>query len=463
MPASTQHQEYTKHFPRWELADDCAEGSAAVKSKKTKYLPKPNPDDTSAENSSRYDDYIARANFVGFTSSTLDGMLGMVFRQSMEAELHQAIAYLEENANGGGLTLEQMAKGMTAELLKAGRYGLLVDYPQAPEGLTAADVSALNLRANILPYPAKAVINWKTRVVGAVKQLSMVVLQEEHEEMIDAFESDIKTYHRVLMINDEGIYIQRLYDDAENQVGEDVYPKKSDGSYWTEIPFIFAGAQNNDECVDKAPLYDIAEINISHYRNSADFEESSFMVGQPTPVIAGLKQQWVDEVMKGGVTLGSRRAILLPEGGSANLLQANPNQLPDHGMEIKEQQMIKVGARIIQDASGNETAEAAKIRFGGQNSKLGTIVGNIEDALLQCFEWAMQFMNGQGDNSLTINRDFYDKSVDPQLVIAKIQLLDRGVIAMKDMRDDLRSYNIIKSERTDEEIESEAETGIMGF
>ena len=54
-----------------------------------------------------------------------------------------------------------------------------------------------------------------------------------------------------------------------------------------------------------------------------------------------------------------------------------------------------------------------------------------------------------------INDDFYDKSIDAQMLMAKIQLLDRGVIAKTDLRASLRKAGEV--ERTDEEIEAEAE------
>lgn len=460
MPANQTHPDYDTYLPRWQTVRDCVDGSASVKSKKTKYLPKPNPDDTSGENSARYDAYVERANFVGFTSSTLDGMLGMVFRKPMELELQQSIEYLRDNANGGGLTLDQLTRSLIGNELQTGRYGLLVDYPQAEPGLSKAQTSSL--RANILPYRAENITNWATNVINSVTMLTMVTLQEKTKVYAsDGFAFEEKDYHRVLTL-EEGIYIQRLYDENNNQVGDDIIPRDSTGKTWKEVPFVFVGSQNNDSFIDKAPLYDIAEINIAHYRNSADFEESSFIVGQPTPVIAGLSQAWVDNVMKGVVMLGSRSAILLPDGGSATLLQADSNQMPEKGMEIKEKQMIKIGARIIQDSSGVETAEAAKIRFGGQNSKLGTIVGNVESALIQCFNWVMMFMGGSGENEIKINRDFYDKSVDPQLLIARIQLLDRGVISKEVIQDKLRQEGEIAADVTNEEINASSED-ITGF
>lgn len=456
MPASDAHPEYTNNLPQWETVRDCVSGAAEIKRKRTKYLPKPNATDNSTENNSRYDQYLNRANFVSFTGATLEGLLGMIFRESPEAQLEPQLEYLEGNATGSGISLEQMVKSVTSQVIQTGRYGVMVDYPRAPEGLTAAEVSAMNLRANITTYKAENIINWQTTVVGGSTVLSLVALTEYvNEYSDDGFSFDKKKYTRVLRLED-GLYQQELYNE-EDELVDVVEPRKFDGSRWREIPFTFIGATNNDHIVDKSPLYDIAEVNISHYRNSADFEESCFVVGQPTPVFAGLNQSWVDNVMKGGVLLGSRAGVLLPEGGNATLLQANPNQLPERGMELKEQQMIKLGARLITDTAGNETAEAARIRYAGQNSKLSTIVSNIESAIMQCLDWCSQFMGGTGDNYFELNHEYYEKSVDPQRIIAEMQLLDRGVIALGDIRNNLREQGLLSDDREDDDIDGEVE------
>ena len=81
-----------------------------------------------------------------------------------------------------------------------------------------------------------------------------------------------------------------------------------------EIPFTFVGAQNNDPSIDESPLYDIAMINLGHYRNSADYEESVFWCGQAQPWISGLDEQWRDWMEKNGVYVGSRAPMMLPVG-----------------------------------------------------------------------------------------------------------------------------------------------------
>lgn len=491
MPVTSQHKEYAANSPKWQLVRDSDEGSLSIKLRSkggnansltgmagTAYLPAPNASDTSSENKERYLAYLERANFVNFTGYTKEGMLGLVFRKKTLLEAKTDVEYLIDDANGDGLSTDQMIKDVTGDVLMLGRYGLLTEYPTAPEGveLTVANVDALGLRANILSYPAESVINWRSVTVGGVSKLSLVVLVEPTEKSDDDFEYESVTYHRVLLLKEvDGklTYVQNIYDDEDNlvlfesdEVDEDgdkvltgdIIPKKFDGSTWDEIPFTFVGSVNNDVKVDKAPLYDIAAINIAHYRNSADYEESSFLVGQPTPWFSGLTQGWVDENMEGGVAFGSRAAVLLPEAGAAGLLQANENQMPLKGMEIKERQMVMIGARLIADQGGNETVDAVKIRFSGQNSKLGSILGNVEEAFKKCYGWAGEFMGAAVDETLVkINREFYDASVDPQMLVAKIQLMDRGVIGKTDVREYMRKGNLIDAERTDDDIENEAE------
>jgi len=468
MPVSDQNQEYQKNIKKWQLGQDAVDGSSAVKSRSesgsggitgTRYLPMPNAEDGSSENIARYNSYKLRASYVNVTGMTKTGMAGMVFRQPPVLELPVTIDYLAKSTDGGALTISQLAKSIVSDCLVYGRSGLLTDYPVSPSDLTKAQITELSIRSNILRYSAENIINWRTIKVGGIKKLSMVVLAEPTEKLSeDGFSFDSVIYHRVLRLV-EGIYVQELYNEDDEIISFDgvtqIIPRKADGSAWGEIPFTFVGTNDNDEGVDNAALYDIAEINISHYRNSADYEESSFIVGQPTPYITGLTQSWVDSVLNGKVTLGSRAAVLLPDQANMGLIQADPNQMPINGMEQKEAQMVKLGARLIADQSGKETVLGVRVRYAGQNSILSGIIGNVEDALDRSLAWALEFMGGTGEASIKLNRKFYDAEINPQELMANIQLLDRGIIAESDMRARLRKVNILEHDRTDEDIDEE--------
>ena len=454
MPVSTPNNLYNANLSAWELVRDCVKGSAAVKAKKQTYLPKPNPEDNSNSNNSRYTAYAMRASFVNFTGHTKDGFMGMISRKESEKEVSTALTYMLDNANGAGSSLDESIYRTISELIEVARQGLLVDFPTSDGGTQA---QTAGLQATIKSYPAETIINWKEEVINGKTTLTMVVLAEAVEVPTsgDKYVTECVTQYRELLL-ENGVYIQRVFDKDGVQTQEDIVPRKSGGATWDEIPFVFAGAIDNNPTPDKSPIYDLAEINIAHYRNSADFEESSFIVGQPTPTLMGLTQSWVDDVLKGGVQLGSRTVLLGPEGASAGLLQASENQMPSKGMELKEIQMVKVGAKVITDSSGIETAEAAKIRFAGQNSKLGLLVKNTELAYMKSLNWADEFMGGAGGNEIELNKQFYEATVNPQLLTAQIMLMDRNVITKTDVRDGMRKSGLIDAMRTDEDIDNEA-------
>jgi len=158
-------------------------------------------------------------------------------------------------------------------------------------------------------------------------------------------------------------------------------PTDKAGQAFDHIPFSFFGSQNNDASIDKSPLEDLADVNILHYGNSATVEESGFISSQPTLFIT--TDISADEFIKAnpnGMQIGSRRGHMLGKSGSAVLLQADESQLARTLMKDKEEQMLMIGARIVQQGGGAETAEAVRIRYSSDNSVLGTIAGNVSEA-----------------------------------------------------------------------------------
>tara|TARA_R110000796_G_scaffold148262_5_gene265121 strand:- start:1404 stop:2855 length:1452 start_codon:yes stop_codon:yes gene_type:complete len=475
MPVSSPNDQYSSAIYKWQLVRDCCSGSDAVKTAQnrtqhaetridsatgTLYLPPPNPTDESAENRARYQSYKVRANFVNFTGHTKDAFAGMVCRKDPIIDIPMPLEAMIYNADGMGNSLYTVIKRSLDEVLQVAREGLLLDYPLVAQGSKARQTNGIN--PTIKPYCAESIINWKTKTINGQEVLYLVVLRESISIPEDDFTENTEEQYRVLILNEEDNYAQRIYDKdgnllVINEAGDlEIVPTQASGLPFKFIPFIFLGALNNDPAIDKPPLYDLAEVNIAHYRNSADYEESCFMVGQPTPVLTGLTQNWVDDVLGGAVTLGSRAFITLPVGGGAMLLQANSNQMPLEGMRLKEKQMIQIGAKIISEAGGVETAEAARIRFSGQNSKLATIVNNIEQAYETLLEWALLFVGvAEFDVDIKLNKEFYEKGADPQMITAQLMMLDRQIISTSDIRDYLRTSGAIDNDRTDEDIEDD--------
>jgi hypothetical protein len=468
MPASTKNPTYQMYYDTWQQTRDAVKGSVAIKDKRARYLPVPDGE-TGSEGATnlryaneehkgtgtlRYRNYIKRAVYTNFTGRTKNALVGAVFRKDPTIVVPAGLEYLIDDATGDGLSLNQLAKDELSNLLEVGRAGFLVDYPQADQGLSVEDVDLLDLRASIVPYTAEQIINWKLDAYGGRKLLTLIVLEEDYPDDDDEFGHEKKKQQRILRLSDEG-YSQQIYRD-EMPYTEQFFPTKADGSKWFEIPFVFCGSKNNDASIDDAPLADIAEVNLAHYRNSADYEESCFITGQPTLFIThSLSAEQFAEYNPNGIKLGSRAGHVLGETGAATLVQAEANNIVREAMNSKLNEMVAIGARIVTDRGQNETAEGARIRFASENSVLGDVVNNLSEALFTCILWVGEFMGFDGDTEFYLNTEFYDKSVDPQLIMSMVTLLDREIIGEADIFDRLKSAGLIEPGRTLDMVKSE--------
>lgn len=455
---SIPRAEYAKALAGWQLVKRCVAGAREVRLH-DEYLPQPDPENKSPENQSRYKQYKKRAMFLNVTGRTRTGLLGTVFRKTAELTLPTGVAYLKENASGDGTSLEQLSKEAVGECLDTGRGGFLVDFPTvAAESGVSSMADLATKRALIHFYDALSVIDWDEQVIDGVKRLIYVNLQERVTEF-DSAELSRETYNqnRVLLLID-GVYYQRVYKEGEADYTE-AQPTDKSGQPFDHIPFSFIGSQNNDASIDKAPLEDLADVNILHYGNSATVEESGFISSQPTLFITtDIDPDSFIKLNPNGMHIGSTRGYNLGKSGTATLVQADESQLARTLMKDKEEQMLMIGARIVQQGGGAETAEAVRIRYSSDNSVLSTIAGNVSEALKRAILDAERFMIGELDEKGTVfwlNQSFFDETMTAQDILAQVQLWQQGFIAKSDVRTNLRQGGVLEADRTDDKIDEE--------
>lgn len=476
--------EVAKAETKWTIIRDCLDGEQAIKEKKSAYLPVPDAETGGTIEGERYKSYITRAVFYGVTGRTLEGLVGQVFGRDSVVELSGELEGLVEDAEGDGVGIEQQAKRGLEYVLGFGRAGLLTDYPETGGAVTRKDVEDGNIQPVLRLYRPEHVINWRTKRVGKKTILSLVVLREVQDEADDGFEVKTEEVYRVLRLNDAGVYTVDRYKAAASaapvtpnvtanragtpppvngigneaggfeKIGETITPTKADGSTWDEIPFTFIGAENNDHTIDESPLYDLAVLNVAHYRNSADYEEAIFIAGQPTLWASGLTEEWVKNVMDGVAFLGSRKALPLPVNGQAGLLQMTQNAAPMEGMKHKETQMRAIGAKLVEERGVRRTATEAAQDEASETSILSSATKNLNAAYNKALTWAEMFAS-TGEFRFKINSDFDLSDLDPserQQLIAEWQA---EAITWTEMRTALKRSRVAFQD--DEEARSEIE------
>ncbi|HEX2242721.1 MAG TPA: DUF4055 domain-containing protein [Gammaproteobacteria bacterium] len=460
-----------KKFATYRLINDCLEGSETVKSKGELYLPRPDPSNKEKENLDRYDAYITRAVFYNVTQRTALGLLGEIFSRAPNVKYPKSLEQVVTDSNGGGISLEQTARNAVWFALGCGRGGLFVDYPpREGTATTRAEQTAGNIRPTITVYDAMSVINWRTITIGSRVILSLVVLKEEYTSGDDGFATETGVQYRELRLGSDGRYFVQVWRPKLAREGEEAsakdyekfgapyYPRDGAGNFLDEIPFTFFGSRNNEPSIDPPPLYDMADLNIAHYRNSADYEEMVYVVGQPTVVVAGLDADWYNTILNKKIPIGSRSGLPLPVGATAEILQIEESTMAFQAMEHKERQMVALGAKLVEQRETQRTATEAVLEDSSEDSTLVAIAKNVSKALQWALEWCAVFQNVPETGIV------YELNTDFQL--AKMSAADRaavikswldGAISWTEMRTALRKNGIASLEDAKAKAEIEAD------
>lgn len=428
MPVNTVHPDYRDICKKWNLVRSIVKNNA---SHWIRTVDSNDPD--------RSKQYKEDAILTNFTRLTKDGLTGLVFKKETLSEIPQQISYIQEDSTGYKFSLDQLSQKIVGEILQTGRFGLLVDYPKP-------NLGEVQKVARIKPYAAESIINWDYKDFGNEYKLCLLVLKEDIKETIDGFEWVNKCQYRVLFLDKDGNYGQCLYNNELELIPDsEIFPQDYNGNMLNYIPFNFIGSENDDAWVDSIPLYDLAVVNLGHYKASADLMESMFICGQPVPVVivGDSGEESFKQANQNGIVIGSRKGVVLPTNGDFKFAQVSPNTLPQQVMMDLEKQAASIGARLISPPGGRETAEAAKIRYGSQNSVLHVITKNVNKGIEEALYWISVFMMEVPEDSVyLLNDQFYEESADPQLIAQQIMLLDRGLMSGDEIRTNLKRSGV---------------------
>lgn len=458
---TTVHPEYAAKQLRWVKNRDVCDGEDAVKAKGRAYLPDDNeaylngvpqgssiradgPDPDRFER--KYQHLIGRASFMGFSGHTRNGWVGMAFNNDPVVKLPASMQYLEENVDGGGQSLTQLAKRCLSDVVEIGRYGFLSDAPQTGGNVSQSEADEMGLLPHVIGYRAEDIIDWGEMEIGGKTVLSMVKTRRQFYERDD--DDDMSAYgelkneytvHRLQYPVDEdgnqiaGSKLQwtyQRYDEQDIPIDEmPVVITDAKGGSLDRIQFFFAGAENNKPDVDNAPLDPIVDINLSHYRNSADEEALNHTHAAPMLGIDVGMSQTSDQFKvanPNGIRTGD--AVITANGGSIDYKQIGADSSISNLIESKEARAEKLGANFAGEGKSKDvTAEAARINAAFTTSTLSTCVDNVSEALEAALEGVALLMGNSGESiEFSLSTEFYGTTKDWQAFESLKDAYDRG-------------------------------------
>lgn len=431
MSVKFQHPEYQNMSDKWDRCQIVARGQDAVHDATVRFLPS-----LSEQDPMEYKAYRERALFYNATWRTIVGLQGMIFRKPTRIVVPTTVQPMLDDIDMSGTSMLHFSMDLVEAVLTVGRVGVFVDYPNIDiTNATAADAITNNFRPMLKLYSAQSIINWKTRTHKNATVLSMVVLTELKKVPKDEFEDIDVTQYRVLDLFDgdvagvvNTVYRVRVFEvQMKNGKEEDVlvegpfFPKVN-GKALDYIPFQFMGVDDTNWEIDEPPLIDLVDVNLSHYRSTADYEHGCHFTGLPTAIISGYTP---DAANPEKFYIGSTSAWVFPNANAkATFLEFTGQGLDclKQNLERKEHMMAILGSRILEaQPNGTESANTAAIHRGGEQSILASVAQSISLGMKNVMKTFCAFAGAASDEvDFALNRDFFPVPMDSLMLTAVI-------------------------------------------
>ncbi|MCR9256278.1 MAG: DUF4055 domain-containing protein [Alphaproteobacteria bacterium] len=422
-PIDRRHPAYLAMAPIWQRLRDTVRGQDAVKARRTDYLPKPG-----GQSEAEYQAYLGRAVWYGATRRTAKGILGALMSAPMQVDLPDRARHLTDAVTRDRRPLAALVRATLEEVLITGRFGLLADLAEDP----ARPGGTLVYLAG---YRAEDILDWEERPEGG--GLARVVLREGADRL------------RELTLDRDGYYLVVLWhrrDGGDWVIDKTLAPARG-GLRLRDIPFVVFGPDHMGVEPSLPILLDLADINISHYRNSADYEQSLFLTAQPTPWLAGR----LDERDRPDA-IGAGTIWYLPEGAQVGMLEFRGTGLEalKEAMLDKERRMVMLGARVLEEPRrAAETATTVRLRAEADASILSTLAATANEAFETALRWAVWW---QGIDRpmvrLTLKPDFVDGRLAAEDLQALVAAWQAGAISKRTLFDNLKDGEIVQPDRS---------------
>jgi Domain of unknown function (DUF4055) len=440
------HPDYGIAMIEWQTVDDVCSGPACVKTRGTTYLPK-----LSGQTDEEYDAYRKRAVMFNVTKRTREALSGLLLRKQPILSLPDGDAVTQPllaDVTMTGMSLIQWVRHVSTAVVGTGRMVSIIDYNP--------DMA----RPYIATYKATDVLNWATGLVMGRRVLTMLIVRES-EEVLEGFRVTKRERYRSYRLVD-GQVLYRTWTEGDEK-GHDAAvdePMTRRGKSLPRIPAVFHNASHLGCEIGEVPLFDLADINLSHYRTSADLETGRHIAGLPTPWATGVDDD------KTELTLGTTKLMTCSSAEAKfGFLEFTGQGLGEltKAMEEKERQMAVLGARLLFDAKKDaESFDTVRLRAASEGAALGNIAGHLTVTTSETLQWFYWWQGNQADPSeilatCVVNQDFVDVQMDAATLQALVSAFQQNAISF-----DTFFYQLQRGEVYPDGWDHESEAAAIG-
>jgi len=387
---------YDDMSDHWGLIEALLGGTLAMRDAGQTYLPKEPKEDTTL-----YNNRLNRSVLYGAYENTVEDLSDRPFAKpaTIQGELPDPLAEIEENVDGQGTNLTQFARQLLYAGINSGVTHVLVDVPatrnEGDPPLTRAAEKDNGIRPIFIHIKAQDLIGWRYAILGGKPKLTQIRWRESRQEADGDYGT--KTIDAIRVYTDIGW-------ELHEKNGEEEYVKVAEGThtYTNGIPLATFYVQKTGFMTAEPPLEKLAWLNLAHWQSDSDQRNILRYARTALLFACGLTEEELDK----DIVLGPNRAFRCtnPEarmeyvehsGAAVGAGREDLNSLQDR-MEV-------LGLQPLMRKSGTTTATGQSIDEARSQSSMQAWVRALEKTLGTCFEIAATWLKTKLPDDFKVN------------------------------------------------------------
>jgi hypothetical protein len=450
---ATRSSAYNAMLPAWQKIDAILAGAEAVRAGGVLYLPKYDGE-TKAE-------YERRRMYAPWRPEFEDALRNLASRPfqkdvTLSGSVSQRIKDIAEDIDGQGNNLTQFAAAVFKAGLARGFHAILVDYPPIAPGATLADERASGARPYWVHVPCTELIALYTEFVNGREVITHARLYET-TIVRKGYTEDI--VERVREFNPGEWITWKRQTGADNvttwtEEGRGTLNRNGNGS----IPLVIFYAGERNGPLVKAPLDNVAEVQLELYRALSRKDEVMTYAGSPMLSANGMAKPPEGET----IITGPKRILFAPPGGDGNspswdFIQPNAANIKEVREDIAAivDDLRRLAMQPMVKGTGNPTATGRAIDAARSHSAVQQWALSLKDALEAAFVMTCEWLGEQPNVEVTVFTDFQAVPYEPETLRALNTARANKDLSQRTYWENLRRLNVLSSD-FDPDAEEEA-------
>lgn len=435
----------------WPMLQALQDGTAAMRAAGKAYLPQ-----WPAEEDTAYRARLATATLFPAYRRTVGVMSGKPFAKALTLnDADKRIETFAQNIDLQGVNLHTWAAEQFRAAIGFGLAGVLVEYPRAATAgpRTVAAVERAGLRPYWVRVRHDQVLGWRVANVNGAMQLTQLRLWECVEEDDGPWGS--KPVDQVRVLYPGGWQTYR----ATGEKGEWVLHEEGRTTL-SRIPFVPFYGLREAFMVGRAPMIDLAYLNVKHWQSQSDQDTILHAARVPILAIIGADD-------KSQLAVGASTAVKLPLTADMKWVEHGGAAIGagETSLDKLRDQMIQTGAELlVKRESGDVSATEAGNDAEANKSDLQRIAEGFEDALDMALEFTAEYAHLDKAGTVSLFSDYGAATLSDASASLVLQLQQGGLLSKETALVEFKRRGVLAAEvDVEDEIErAEAEGPALG-